>query len=133
MAGKYDDLLESFMNNSAKVFDEDKKMQKEQPNKKPAAYIESDNTSKQHVKRTRTKSTSVKKSSPKKPGHKKKRRACFFASKNTSWLCACSCGSIYSLLFRNSHLWLQLCSRGSCVQSYRGKIFPESDFVYLRL
>lgn len=71
MAGKYDDLLESFMNNSAKVFDEDKKMQKEQPNKKPAAYIESDNTSKQHVKRTRTKSTSVKKSSPKKPGHKK--------------------------------------------------------------
>lgn len=71
MAGKYDDLLESFMNNSAKVFDEDKKMQKEQPNKKPAAYIESDNTSKQHVKRTRTKSTSVKKSSPKKPVHKK--------------------------------------------------------------
>lgn len=71
MAGKYDDLLESFMNNSAKVFDEDKKMQKEQPNKKPAAYIESDNTSKQHVKRTRTKSTSVKKSSPKKPRHKK--------------------------------------------------------------
>lgn len=71
MAGKYDDLLESFMNNSAKVFDEDKKIQKEQPNKKPAAYIESDNTSKQHVKRTRTKSTSVKKSSPKKPGHKK--------------------------------------------------------------
>lgn len=71
MAGKYDDLLESFMNNSAKVFDEDKKMQEEQPNKKPAAYIESDNTSKQHVKRTRTKSTSVKKSSPKKPGHKK--------------------------------------------------------------
>lgn len=71
MAGKYDDLLESFMNNSAKVFDEDKKMQKEQPNKKPAAYIESDNTSKQHVKRTRTKGTSVKKSSPKKPGHKK--------------------------------------------------------------
>lgn len=71
MAGKYDDLLESFMNNSAKVFDEDKKMQKEQPNKMPAAYIESDNTSKQHVKRTRTKSTSVKKSSPKKPGHKK--------------------------------------------------------------
>lgn len=71
MAGKYDDLLESFMNNSVKVFDEDKKMQKEQPNKKPAAYIESDNTSKQHVKRTRTKSTSVKKSSPKKPGHKK--------------------------------------------------------------
>lgn len=71
MAGKYDDLLESFMNNSAKVFDEDKKMQKEQPNKKPVAYIESDNTSKQHVKRTRTKSTSVKKSSPKKPGHKK--------------------------------------------------------------
>lgn len=71
MAGKYDDLLESFMNNSAKVFDEDKKMQKEQPNKKPAGYIESDNTSKQHVKRTRTKSTSVKKSSPKKPGHKK--------------------------------------------------------------
>lgn len=71
MAGKYDDLLESFMNNSAKVFDEDKKMQKEQPNKKPAAYIESDNTSKQHVKRTRTKSTSVKKSSPKKQVHKK--------------------------------------------------------------
>ena len=71
MAGKYDDLLDSFMNNSAKVFDEDKKMQEEQPNKKPAAYIESDNTSKQHVKRTRTKSTSVKKSSPKKPGHKK--------------------------------------------------------------
>ncbi len=71
MAGKYDDLLESFMNNSAKVFDEDKKMQEEQPNKKPAAYIESDNTSKQHVKRTRTKSTSVKKSSPKKPVHKK--------------------------------------------------------------
>lgn len=71
MAGKYDDLLESFMNNSSKVFDEDKKMQEEQPNKKPAAYIESDNTSKQHVKRTRTKSTSVKKSSPKKPGHKK--------------------------------------------------------------
>lgn len=71
MAGKYDDLLESFMNNSAKVFDEDKKIQKEQPNKKPAAYIESDNTSKQHVKRTRTKSTSVKKSSPKKPVHKK--------------------------------------------------------------
>lgn len=71
MAGKYDDLLESFMNNSAKVFDEDKKIQEEQPNKKPAAYIESDNTSKQHVKRTRTKSTSVKKSSPKKPGHKK--------------------------------------------------------------
>ena len=25
MAGKYDDLLESFMNNSAKVYDEDKK------------------------------------------------------------------------------------------------------------
>ena len=72
MAGKYDDLLDSFMNNSAKVFDEDKKMQEEQPNKKPAAYIESDNTSKQHVKRTRTKSTSVKKSSPKKPGHKKR-------------------------------------------------------------
>lgn len=71
MAGKYDDLLESFMNNSSKVFDEDKKMQEEQPNKKPAAYIESDNTSKQHVKRTRTKSTSVKKSSPKKPVHKK--------------------------------------------------------------
>lgn len=71
MAGKYDDLLESFMNNSAKVFNEDKKMQEEQPNKKPAAYIESDNTSKQHVKRTRTKSTSVKKSSPKKPVHKK--------------------------------------------------------------
>jgi len=71
LAGKYDDLLESFMNNSAKVFDEDKKMQKEQPNKKPAAYIESDNTSKQHVKRTRTKSTSVKKSSPKKQVHKK--------------------------------------------------------------
>lgn len=71
MAGKYDDLLESFMNNSSKVFEEDKKMQEEQPNKKPAAYIESDNTSKQHVKRTRTKSTSVKKSSPKKPVHKK--------------------------------------------------------------
>ena len=71
MAGKYDDLLESFMNNSAKVYDEDKKKQTTQANKKPAAYIESDNTSKQHVKRTRTKSTSVKKSSPKKPGHKK--------------------------------------------------------------
>ena len=28
MAGKYDDLLESFMNNSAKVFDEDKKCRK---------------------------------------------------------------------------------------------------------
>ena len=55
MAGKYDDLLESFMNNSAKVYDEDKKKQTTQANKKPAAYIESENTSKQHVKRTRTK------------------------------------------------------------------------------
>lgn len=71
MAGKYDDLLESFMNNSAKVFDEDKKMQESQPDKKPAAYIESENTSKQHVKRTRAKSSTPKKKTPAKSKHKK--------------------------------------------------------------
>lgn len=71
MAGKYDDLLESFMNNSAKVFDEDKKMQESQPSKKPAAYIESENTSKQHVKRTRAKNAPPKKNSPKKSKNNK--------------------------------------------------------------
>lgn len=71
MAGKYDDLLESFMNNSAKVFDEDKKMQESKPEKKPAAYIESENTSKQHVKRTRAKSTTTKKKRPTKSSRKK--------------------------------------------------------------
>lgn len=71
MAGKYDDLLESFMNNSAKVFDEDKKMQESKPEKKPAAYIESENTSKQHVKRTRAKSNTTKKKRPTKSSRKK--------------------------------------------------------------
>lgn len=49
MANEYDDLLESFMNNSAKVYDEDKKNLESKPNKKPAAYIESDKASKQSV------------------------------------------------------------------------------------
>lgn len=69
MAGKYDDLLESFMNNSAKVYDEDKKIQETQLNKKPAAYIESEKTSKQHVQRARGKSKS---NDNKKNGKKKK-------------------------------------------------------------
>ena len=34
MANEYDDLLESFMNNSAKVYDEDKKNLESKPNKK---------------------------------------------------------------------------------------------------
>lgn len=72
MAGKYDDLLESFMNNSAKVYDEDKKKQTTQANKKPAAYIESENTSKQHVKRTRTKKSSAKNAPKKKKSPKSK-------------------------------------------------------------
>lgn len=72
MAGKYDDLLESFMNNSAKVYDEDKKKQTTQANKKPAAYIESENTSKQHVKRTRTKKSSAKSAPKKKKSPKSK-------------------------------------------------------------
>ena len=33
MANEYDDLLESFMNNSAKVYDEDKKSLENKPNK----------------------------------------------------------------------------------------------------
>ncbi len=53
MAGKYDDLLESFMNNSAKVYDEDKKIQEKQAEKKPAAYAKSEGSSKQRVQRTR--------------------------------------------------------------------------------
>lgn len=69
MAGKYDDLLESFMNNSAKVYDEDKKIQETQLNKKPAAYIENEKTSKQHVQRARGKSKS---NDNKKNGKKKK-------------------------------------------------------------
>lgn len=73
MAGKYDDLLESFMNNSAKAYNEDKEIQETQENNKPAAYAESEKTSKQHVKRTRgkTKSEDDKKKNKKK---KSKRR-----------------------------------------------------------
>ncbi len=55
MANEYDDLLESFMNNSAKVYDEDKKNLESKPDKKPAAYIESDKASKQSVRRSRGK------------------------------------------------------------------------------
>lgn len=66
MANDYDDLLESFMNNSAKVYDEDKKKLDSKSSSKPAAYIESENTSKQHVQRTRTKKSPGKKRSPKK-------------------------------------------------------------------
>lgn len=58
MANEYDDLLESFMNNSAKVYDEDKKNLESKPNKKPAAYIESDKASKQSVRRSRGKKPS---------------------------------------------------------------------------
>lgn len=58
MANDYDDLLESFMNNSAKVYDEDKKNLETKPDKKPAAYIESDKASKQSVQRSRGKKTS---------------------------------------------------------------------------
>ena len=58
MANEYDDLLESFMNNSAKVYDEDKKSLENKPNKKPAAYIESDKASKQSVQRSRGKKPS---------------------------------------------------------------------------
>lgn len=58
MANEYDDLLESFMNNSAKVYDEDKKNLESKPNKKPAAYIESDKVSKQSVRRSRGKKPS---------------------------------------------------------------------------
>ena len=58
MANEYDDLLESFMNNSAKVYDEDKKNLESKPNKKPAAYIESDKASKQSVRRSRVKKPS---------------------------------------------------------------------------
>ena len=60
------------MNNSAKVYDEDKKKQTTQANKKPAAYIESENTSKQHVKRTRTKKSSAKNAPKKKKSPKSK-------------------------------------------------------------
>lgn len=60
MANDYDDLLESFMNNSAKVYDEDKKNLKSESSNKPAAYIESENTSKQHVQRTRSKKSAKK-------------------------------------------------------------------------
>ena len=39
MASKdYDDLLESFMNNSAKVYNEDKKRQRDEEKKVPSAY-----------------------------------------------------------------------------------------------
>ena len=72
MAGKYDDLLESFMNNSAKVYDEDKKKQETNSSKKPAAYIESENTSKQHVKRTRAKNTAKASKNKKKKSPKSK-------------------------------------------------------------
>ncbi len=40
MAKDYDDLFESFMNNSAKVYNEDKKKQEEAAASKPAAYSE---------------------------------------------------------------------------------------------
>ncbi len=73
MASDYDDLLESFMNNSAKVYDEDKKNLKSESSSKPAAYIESENTSKQHVQRTRSKKNIKKTRSPKKSnGNKSK-------------------------------------------------------------
>lgn len=74
MAGKYDDLLESFMNNSAKVYDEDKKMQESQAKKKPVAYSESEKTSKQHVKRKRINSSPANKS-PKQKNKKKRSTA----------------------------------------------------------
>ncbi|MCD7872999.1 MAG: transglycosylase domain-containing protein [Clostridiales bacterium] len=54
MANDYDDLLESFMNNSAKVYSEDKKNLEKGTNDKPSAYSESDNSGKK-VKRTRNK------------------------------------------------------------------------------
>ena len=70
MAGKYDDLLESFMNNSAKVYDEDKKIQEKQAEKKPAAYAKSEGSSKQRVQRTRggAKEVAKKKQKGKKSG-----------------------------------------------------------------
>ncbi len=72
MAGKYDDLLESFMNNSAKAYNEDKEIQETQKNNnKPAAYAESEKTSKQHVKRTRGKAKS---DDDKKKNKKKKKK-----------------------------------------------------------
>lgn len=74
MANDYDDLLESFMNNSAKVYDEDKKNLKSESSNKPAAYIESENTSKQHVQRTRSKK-SAKKAKVSKKNKKTKSKA----------------------------------------------------------
>lgn len=74
MANDYDDLLESFMNNSAKVYDEDKKNLKSESSNKPAAYIESENTSKQHVQRTRSKK-SAKKAKVSKKNKKPKSKA----------------------------------------------------------
>lgn len=52
MANDYDDLLESFMNNSAKVYNEDKKHLEKEPDNKPAAYSASDKPEKP-VQRTR--------------------------------------------------------------------------------
>lgn len=67
MASDYDDLLESFMNNSAKVYDEDKMKSSSNKSEKPAAYIESENTAKQHVERKRTKNASKPKKTKKPP------------------------------------------------------------------
>lgn len=52
MANDYDDLLESFMNNSAKVYNEDKKHLEKEPDNKPAAYSADDKPEKP-VQRTR--------------------------------------------------------------------------------
>lgn len=67
MASDYDDLLESFMNNSAKVYDEDKMKSSSNQSEKPAAYIKSENTAKQHVERARAKNASKPKKTTKPP------------------------------------------------------------------
>lgn len=73
MANDYDDLLESFMNNSAKVYNEDKKHLEKEPDNKPAAYSADDKPEKP-VQRTRNRK-SGKSATPAKKARKPKSTA----------------------------------------------------------